>query len=90
MRVKAQASDVICKWRLIRAANQIRENVVLDVPVRVYAGMYVCLYAYVREMNICMLISNQHAHVQVIYDNTTHACYPVHASHACECSVITD
>ena len=33
--------------RLIRAANQFRKNVVLDVPVRVYACMYV-RYVYVH------------------------------------------
>ena len=34
--------------------------------MRVYACMYVCMYAYVLEMNVLMQVNNQHA--QVIYN----------------------
>ena len=74
---KAQASEVICKRAAHPGSKLNQKKFVLDVPVRVYACMYVCMYAYVLEMNVRTQVSNQHA--QVIYNNTTHACYPVHA-----------
>ena len=45
---KAQASDVICKrrGRLVRAADQIRKDVVLDV--RICAYVYACMHACMR------------------------------------------
>ena len=62
---KAQASEVICKRAAHPGSKLNQKNVVLNVPVRVYACMYVSMYAYVLEMNVLMQVSSQHA--QVIY-----------------------
>ena len=55
---KAQASEEICKRAAHPGSKLNQENVVLvvvlDVPVRVHACMYVCLCAYVLEMNVRM------------------------------------
>ena len=52
---KAQASEEICK-RAAHPGSKLnqKKSVVLDVPVRVHACMYVCICAYVLEMNVRM------------------------------------
>ena len=56
---KAQASEEICK-RVAHPGSKLnqKKSVALDVPLRVHACMYVCICAYVLEMNVCTNVSN--------------------------------
>ena len=53
---KAQASEY-ASGRLIRAAGIQSENVVLDVPVCVYACMYVCMYGSFMLVALSLMIA---------------------------------